>query len=94
MSKVSKLILLENPTKLFWISLFVNLSAIASLLTLFYIERGLSLIEIAILGVIISWVIILLEIPTGMLADSIGRKKTVILGILSLLILTIYLFLI
>ena len=76
---------LKNPKKLFWINLFTNLSALTSIITLFYLKRGLTYTEIAFLATTISLSIILLEVPTGILSDKIGRKKTIIFGIVSLL---------
>ncbi len=83
----------ENPKKLFWMSVLYNLSALTAVITLFYFYRGLNLAQISFLGAIVSLLIILLEIPTGMLSDIIGRKKTIILGLFSLILYgLIYLF--
>lgn len=75
----------KNPKKLFWISFFFNLSALTSVITLFYLYRGLNFTQISLLGVIVSLAIILFEVPTGMISDIVGRKKSVIFGILLLL---------
>lgn len=83
----------KNPKKLFWINLFTNLSALSSVITMFYLHRGLNLYEISVLGAVVSWAIILLEVPTGMFSDIAGRKKTVIMGVISLIIYSlIYIF--
>ncbi len=76
----------KNPKKLFWISIFTNLSALSAVITMFYLHRGLNLYEISILGAIVSWAIILLEIPTGMFSDIVGRKKTVVFGVIALIV--------
>ena len=75
----------RNPKKLFWISFFFNLSALTSVITLFYLHRGLNFTQISLLGVVVSLAIILFEVPTGMISDVVGRKKSVIFGILLLL---------
>ena len=83
----------KNPKKLFWISFFFNLSALTSVITLFYLHRGLNFTQISLLGVIVSLAIILFEVPTGMISDIVGRKKSVIFGILLLLAhATVYIF--
>lgn len=46
---------------------------------LFLVERGLSLTEIGVVTAAVGVVVILLELPTGGLADAIGRRK-VLLG--------------
>lgn len=46
----------------------------------FYQENGLSLSDISILKAIYSISIVVLEIPSGYLADVLGRKKTLIIG--------------
>jgi len=46
----------------------------------FYQDNGLSLSDISILKAIYSISIVVLEIPSGYLADVLGRKKTLIIG--------------
>lgn len=46
----------------------------------FYQENGLSLSDISILKAIYSVSIVVLEIPSGYLADVLGRKRTLIIG--------------
>lgn len=46
----------------------------------FFKDNGLSLSEISILKAIYSIAIVVLEIPSGYLADVLGRKKTLIIG--------------
>jgi MFS family permease len=46
----------------------------------FYQENGLSLSDISILKAIYSISIVVLEIPSGYLADVLGRKKTLVIG--------------
>ena len=46
----------------------------------FYEDNGLTYSQIAILKAIYSISIVVLEIPSGYLADVLGRKKTLIIG--------------
>ena len=46
----------------------------------FYQDNGLDLTQISILKAIYSISIVVLEIPSGYLADILGRKKTLIIG--------------
>jgi len=46
----------------------------------FYQDNGLSLSEISLLKAIYSISIVALEIPSGYLADILGRKKTLLIG--------------
>lgn len=48
----------------------------------FYESNGLSMKDIMILQAVYSVAIVILEVPSGYLADVIGRKKTIILGAL------------
>ncbi len=50
------------------------------IVVLFYEDNGLEMRHIFILQAIYSISIVVLEIPSGYLADAIGRKKTIILG--------------
>jgi MFS family permease len=46
----------------------------------FYESNGLSMKDIMILQAVYSVAIVVLEVPSGYLADVIGRRKTLILG--------------
>jgi len=46
----------------------------------FYESNGLSMKDIMILQAVYSIAIVVLEVPSGYLADVIGRKKTLIIG--------------
>jgi methyl-accepting chemotaxis protein len=48
---------------------------IMTVMTLFLLEKGLSLLQVGIAFAVYSTATVLLELPTGGLADSIGRKK-------------------
>jgi len=48
---------------------------IIPIMTLFLLEKGLTLLQIGIAFAVYSAATVLLELPTGGLADSIGRKK-------------------
>jgi MFS family permease len=50
--------------------------------SLFLIEKGLSLLEANLLNCSYMVAIFLFEIPTGVIADFFGRKKSVIIGLL------------
>lgn len=50
------------------------------IVVLFYQENGLEMQDIFVLQAIYSVVIVILEIPSGYLADVLGRKKTLIIG--------------
>jgi len=70
-----------NP-KLFYIAnFFIGLSFTLPIWVLFY-QRHLSLAEIGVLNGFYYAVGLFLELPTGALADIIGRKKTILLGYL------------
>jgi MFS family permease len=58
-----------------------NLSFAAPIQTLFFQARGLSLGQIMILQSILLGSALLLEIPTGMLGDRIGKKRSIVLGV-------------
>ena len=74
--------ILKNKYFLFWTRFFVEINAINAVIQLFYLKRGLNPSEILYLGIAWSVATLVFEIPTGYLADSIGRKKTIILGVI------------
>jgi len=58
-----------------------NLSFAAPFQTLFFQARGLSLSEILILQSILLGSALLLEVPTGILGDRVGKKQSIVLGL-------------
>lgn len=60
---------------------FQNLSFAAPIQTLFFQARGLSLGEIMLLQSILLCSALLLEVPTGILGDRVGKKMSIILGL-------------
>ncbi len=67
-------------------NIFLSMFTLTPVTTLFYLHRGLSYTEIFILAMVFGVGKILFEVPTGMLADKIGRKWSLILGILTFLV--------
>ncbi len=55
-----------------------NLKFFEAFLVLFFLEKGLNFLEIGILYSIREIVTNILEIPTGLIADILGRRKTMI----------------
>ncbi|MBL7005637.1 MAG: MFS transporter [Spirochaetia bacterium] len=54
---------------------------IIPIMTLFLLEKGLTLLQIGAAFAVYSTAAVLLELPTGGLADSIGRKKVYLLSL-------------
>ena len=57
-----------------WLMLFMPI------IWLFYAENGLSISDLFIIQGIYSVVIAIIEIPSGYLADIMGRKKAIVVG--------------
>ncbi len=75
-------LLRKNKRRIFWTRLFIDTKPLNSVLTFFYLAKGLNLSSVYYLGIFWAVTSFALEIPTGYLADIIGRKKTLILGVL------------
>ena len=56
------------------------MSFLAHILTLFYTERGLTASEILIVLMFWSGAVLVGEIPTGVIADRFGAKKSFLIG--------------
>lgn len=73
---------------------FIGQFMVLPILTPLFIEIGASIKEIGVIMAVMGFTVIALEMPTGGLADEIGRKKlflySLILSILSLLVLFFY----
>ncbi len=57
---------------------FKNLRFFENFLILFFLEKGIDYVKIGFLYSIREITIIVLEIPSGLIADAIGRRKTMI----------------
>jgi len=69
-------------TSLFWLSTALPIA----LFVLLAQERGLNLFQVGIVMGLYSLTVVLLEVPTGGLADTIGRKQVTILAYIIILI--------
>ncbi len=63
-----------------------NLRFFEPFLVLFFLEKGLSFLEIGTLYAVREIVVNVLEIPSGALADALGRRRTMIASFISYLI--------
>lgn len=72
----------KNFQKMFTAQTLLNVRILNVVITIFYLYRGLTMVEVFYLGVIFSAVNLIVEIPSSYLADRWGRKSTLILGVL------------
>ncbi|MCF8336016.1 MAG: MFS transporter [Bacteroidales bacterium] len=70
----------SNIVKLYLIKIAKWFMLFMPIVVLFYQENGLEMQDIFVLQSIYSVVIVILEIPSGYLADVLGRKTTLIIG--------------
>lgn len=61
-------------------STFSNLLILGPILTLFFLEKGLNFTQIMVISAVSAIGTVLFEVPTGMMADRIGRKYSLILN--------------
>jgi MFS family permease len=69
-----------NITRLYLIKIAKWFMLYMPIVVPFYESNGLSMKDIMILQAVYSIAIVVLEVPSGYLADVIGRKKTLIIG--------------
>jgi len=72
---------MTNTTKLAVISFFASLYFYNHVGTLYLQTRGLSLLQVNSIWTIIMLAALLAEVPTGVLADKIGRKWSVVIAL-------------
>ncbi|PIS17928.1 hypothetical protein COT54_02055, partial [Candidatus Collierbacteria bacterium CG09_land_8_20_14_0_10_46_12] len=72
----------DNTKKLAVITFFSNLYFYNHVGTLYQQTRGLSLLQVSSIWAVVTGAIFLFEVPTGIVADRIGRKKSVVIAIL------------
>jgi MFS family permease len=70
----------SNITKLYLIKVAKWFMLFMPIIVLFYQENGLEMQDVFLLQGVYSVAIVLLEIPSGYLADVLGRKQTLIIG--------------
>ncbi len=76
----------RNPRLLFWGRAFFEVKMLTAVVVLFYLSRDMSIDQVFYMSIVWSLVAIVTEVPSGYLADKIGRKRTLILGVLLMLI--------
>jgi MFS family permease len=72
----------RNPRLLFWSKVFLQAKAIAVFATLFLLHRNVTISEVFFLSIVWSLITLVTEVPSGYLADCIGRKRTIVIGFL------------
>lgn len=82
----------RNQKLLFWSKALINVKLLGAVVVLFYLHRGLTLGNVFFLAFVWSTVSMITEIPSSYLADKWGRKKTMIVGYISLIIHSVFLF--
>jgi MFS family permease len=70
----------HNSTILFWVQLFGAMSFLQPVMTLFYMEKGLSTSHIFILLMCWSGAVLIGEVPAGVFADRYGAKISFLTG--------------
>ncbi len=74
--------MLNNTTKIVLISFFSALYFYSHVGTLYLQSRGLNLTQVNSITAVIVATIFLTEVPTGVIADRIGRKRSVVVALL------------
>lgn len=65
----------------FFVGHFVwNLAFLQGILVYFYAERGVTLAEVFVIKNMVSIAVVIMQIPTGFVADFFGRKRALLLG--------------
>ncbi len=81
-----------NKRLMFGTRFFIELKSIFAVVQLFYLTRGLNPSEIIYLSLVWSVTTLFSDLPSSIIADRFGRKKTIILGIFLTAISTLSLF--
>lgn len=67
-----------NLTRFIWFRLFFNARFYYPVFTILYLDYGLTLEQFAILNLVWALTIVIAEVPSGALADIIGRKRLLV----------------
>ncbi|MBI5733910.1 MAG: MFS transporter [Candidatus Kerfeldbacteria bacterium] len=72
--------ILSNVKKFYWFSFFSEWVFWIPVVVLFWQKNGLNLTQIMVLQAVFALAVVILEVPTGVVADRLGRKKSLLLG--------------
>lgn len=67
-----------NPRRFVWFTVFYNARAYYPVLAVLFLDLGLTLDQFVLLNLIWAATIFLFEVPSGALADTIGRKRLLV----------------
>ncbi|MBC6973369.1 hypothetical protein H9I32_13595 [Bacillus sp. Xin] len=70
----------HNISILFWVHFFGTISFLQAVMTLFYVERGLTPSNIFLVLMCWSGAVLIGEVPAGVFADRLGLKLSFITG--------------
>ncbi len=84
MNEIIQKKLQRNIWKFYLFDIFGAMLFVVPIIVLFWQENGLSLTKVMVLQSIFSIAMVVLEVPTGYLADLYGRKNVLLLSALSL----------
>lgn len=82
----------NNPKWLFLGRALTEAKTLNAITTLFYLARGVTISEVFTLSLVFSLASLVAEVPTGYLADRLGRKRTMLLGVVLLVVANIVAF--
>ncbi len=71
----------KNFSRMFWVQALMNFKLLNTVISIFYVHRGLSLEQIFLLSVVFAVTNLFAEIPSSYAADRWGRKKTIALAV-------------
>ena len=72
----------RNIYLLYGIQSLISFEVFIPVMTLFFLERGLTLFQIMLLQSIFAISMIIMEIPSGYFADRLGRKASIVVSII------------
>ena len=73
-----------NPRLLFVAKFFANIKILNAVITLFFLHRGLPIDQVIYLSAIFGAATLVVEVPTGYIADRWGRRATLQAGMICL----------
>lgn len=68
----------RNPRLFVWFTMLYNARAYYPILAVFFTDLGLTLSQFVMLNAVWAAAIVLLEVPSGALADTLGRKRLLV----------------